>query len=81
MTDWQAIETAPKDGTKVDIWVIRIHSLGGEGSGRVPNAYWETKYEGWWVKDAHDGDMPVESTDPYIHEVTHWMPVPAPPRR
>lgn len=44
MTDWQPIETAPKDGTVVDLWVVDQDDPKGR---RIPNAY--------WVKDRGEG--------------------------
>lgn len=70
MTEWQPIETAPKDGTRVDLWV-EVSLL---GAGRETDCYWD---RGAWFIPAnnygdgcstYDGQMP-----------THWMPIPEPP--
>lgn len=66
MSEWQPIETAPKDGTNILIY----------GVGPVPfitDAVWNN---GFWslfdpYSDAHN--MPI------THGVTHWMPLPPPP--
>jgi hypothetical protein len=82
---WQPIETAPKDGTVIDLWI--------NGS-RTPDAYWGRPdhtcgeagrycdccptYDGW-----------VDSTFMHYlngddgmlgHEPTHWMPLPPAPQ-
>lgn len=82
MSEWKSIETAPKDGTEIDIWVRCNDNL--HSSHRQPNAFWcdydlNDPYNiygavGWWMplyeKFVHDYD---EWT------VTHWMPLPHPP--
>lgn len=79
---WQPIQTAPKDGTVIDLFV------GGEFPGRYADCYWGKPEHccgemgqycdsDWhsakpgWVTDFNDflGEEP-----------THWMPVPAAPR-
>lgn len=81
--DWQPIETAPKDGTKILIW--------RDGWDYAPVAWRdaidcdEGSFGAWvfadhlclgvgdgclgWNEDIEDGHMP-----------THWMPLPAAPR-
>jgi hypothetical protein len=84
---WQPIETAPKDGTKIDLWVV--HETYRR---RVPDAYWlgdakqppffdDERMEGWAA-----ANMGYDGCDGWADEpddndrATHWMPLPKPPR-
>ena len=66
--EWQPIETAPKDGTKILIW--------GRGGARVvrwslgPYNRKTRRYDEDWA----DGGM-------FGFEPTHWQPLPAPPKQ
>lgn len=64
---WQPIETAPRDGTVILVYFKR------RGAKSVR---WE---EGVWHVDDHKhGPFPVRG---YIDsDVTHWMPLPQPPK-
>jgi hypothetical protein len=67
---WQPIETAPKDGTPVDLWQPRI--------GRWTNMRWD--YHNWMSgKPVGEKSWGGGSRDGPDAEPTHWMPVPAPP--
>jgi len=79
---WLPIETAPKDGTRIDIWL----------NGRHPDCYWGKpnhscgemgqycdscpSYDGWV-----DDFMGYLTGDEgcYLEMPTHWMAIPAPP--
>jgi len=78
MTDWQPIETAPRDGTDVivgfdraDTWIVHV-------------AWWRTGEEygctandrGWWSYTL--GSVTQEQLDE-DRTPTHWMPLPDPP--
>jgi hypothetical protein len=61
---WQPIDTAPKDGTKLDLWrgrCVRPH--------RLVNFYWE---DDCWTNLFGD-EVPAD-------EVTDWMLPPEPPK-
>jgi hypothetical protein len=72
---WQPIETAPKDGTLVDLWYIWwVASLDGFDGRRLTNGYWSKANDevGHWA--TREKEMPVNV------KFTHWMPIPEPPK-
>lgn len=72
MGEWQPIETAPKDGTRIDIW---DPSHGGQ---RIADAYWYggQKRGGWHAPNQdYDGMDGLYAKD----GITHWMPLPDAP--
>jgi hypothetical protein len=84
-SEWRPIETAPKDGSEFDAWAVWLDTGKGE---RVPNVHWgrgciafesECELEGWlaaeWGIDGCEGLM-----DPQDQRLTHWQPLPAPPK-
>lgn len=73
---WQPIETAPKDGTIVDLWVQGAMQANGEYSQRrSPQCH----SNGWdWISPL-DGDWEYGGGRMWGCRPTHWMPVPAPP--
>lgn len=70
MTGWQPIETAPKDGTQVDLWAGWAN-----GGARLCNAFWDAArpYPGW-ITDARNYGVFDE------RQFTHWMPRPEAPQ-
>lgn len=67
--NWQPIETAPKDGSFIDIWVTGPDEKGW----RETDFYWNgrnfvTDFEGMHI-------LPGSA----IYIPTHWMPLPPPP--
>lgn len=84
MSEWQPIETAPKDGTEVDIWVKALWSGRCAGHWRIPNAEWNEE-RGQWISRFHQDRLPMEYTNEgpdrkSARVVTHWMPLPDPPK-
>lgn len=70
---WQPIETAPRDGTLIDLW------CNGE---RRPDCFWGEEWEepeerGWRQKYAETSR--AASFSLLGGEPTHWMPLPEPP--
>lgn len=84
MTDWQPIETAPKDGTNIIAWVTRatwdvgedVMSMRETRRPFVCAVYWDKRSnfgDGAW-RVSEDFDLMVEA------EATHWTPLPDPPK-
>jgi hypothetical protein len=78
--DWQPIETAPKDGTTIDLWVVGY----SDEPGRIVNASYYS--DGWWYRDDDLESHPIDRLEPWMTfhgkpapAVTHWMPLPPPP--
>ena len=72
MTDWQPIETAPKDGTTVLI-------SGPTRSGKkrfIHAAAWRLHDSGSAYVEVWKCPVGIVFDD----DVTHWMPLPPPPR-
>jgi hypothetical protein len=63
MTHWQPIETAPKDGTRV---LLYIDEDEGPCIGKWDIDFWQKPN---WCMEAGD----------YWSGATHWQPLPAPP--
>lgn len=82
MKNWQPIETAPKDGTKVLIW---------EQYSRTPVVTSYSGYTNKWgqvvgswsaCKEHYDVDGDAWLTDRLYQDlITHWMPLPEPPKQ
>ncbi len=71
---WQPIETAPKDGTVIDILL--------NGKSRIPDVRWGV-WDGYekevetWCDDI--GSPVIWKGDP-LNKITHWMLPPQPPK-
>ena len=77
MTDinmWQPIETAPKDGTRVDLWIqYWSYSTKKRCSERIVDCYYGeggVSSRPRWRNDNGWG---------LLYAPTHWMPLPAAP--
>lgn len=78
MSEWQPIETAPKNGTVIDLWCVNdmepTHIVGGY---RFTDCIWLTEFTlvPRWV--SRNDDSTVEDSG---WRVTHWsQPLPPPP--
>lgn len=75
MSDWQPIETAPKDGTFVDLWA------GGRRWTDCRFGPVDYKLVPGWGRDggnAHEHGYSGKTVDE-VKDPTHWMQIPAPP--
>lgn len=63
---WQPIETAPRDGTVIDLW------FAGQWNQRMTDAYWSDNI-GAWVIEARGCSFLDSPT------ITHWKPLPMSP--
>lgn len=74
-SDWKPIESAPKDGTAILIYVPRgiAHVRWNKCAGsRIGKASWTGAWETCWNNsDGWD--------DPNFDNATHWQPLPEPP--
>lgn len=72
MSEWQPIETAPKDGTRLLIYSPE----------NVAVAHWEEweqlDYGGWLILEKETSHGIIECS--CIYYATHWMPLPKPPQ-
>lgn len=67
---WQSIETAPKDGSLVDVYI------GGNVCERYTEAYYSEAEQCWcWNIEGTGRRVVFTETPP-----THWMPLPQPPK-
>lgn len=72
MSEWQPIETAPKDGTHIDLWAD------GE---RLADCFW-AEGEDYGHDDCHWRQCYAEASSSFqtAYDPSHWMPLPAPPK-
>jgi len=81
MTEWQRIETAPRDGVAI---LIMNNDAPGNESGHAETCCEHNTYvAAWWANEGDGGEWvcymdrieePICPIDP-----THWMPLPVPP--
>ena len=84
MTDWQPIETAPRNGTSVLLFT-KCH---GVAEAWFHQGEWQNHHEygaeytgSSWVCCDDAFSIEVEETDPMHHgTATHWTSLPEPPK-
>ena len=80
MTEWQPIETAPRDGTAILLFIPDGYTLCGLTDG-VVIGHWSAadlpadapEHDDNWYQLNQDGGFPCDILP------THWMPLPEPP--
>lgn len=89
MTQWQSIETAPRDGSLIDVWLVsppRENEQEPIGH-RVIDVFWECAEWPWqggrWAhKTSSSSWEPMAVEMQYTignSKITHWMPQPGIP--
>lgn len=78
MSEWQPIETAPRDGTR--FWGLidddAIAMFWHPGFGEFVSSYRQmTMHNGWTFEN---GDK-TQDHSPVVHKPGAWMPLPSPP--
>jgi len=81
MAEWQPIETAPKDGTEILAAYVYHCDSNGKRTADYSIVRWQDRA---WIA-LGDGQLAIESQgDTYTNYirpfVTHWMPLPEPPK-
>lgn len=67
---WRSIESAPKDGTEVDLWVVWPDS----GGTRFTDCHFQPGQDDWWLGQFW---LSQYANNP---QPTHWMPLPPGPK-
>lgn len=80
MSEWQPIETAPMDGTTIDLWVVCNPAVAKWNNLMRPLRYADMVWKpggifrgGWYFK--------FGSRIPLAAVPTHWMPLPSAPNK
>jgi hypothetical protein len=79
--EWRTIDSAPKDGTRIDGWAI--NTVTGKEVGRFASMWWAG--DGWQYGNPNgfywniEVPMVAETGEPVV-KITHWMPLPEPPK-
>lgn len=76
---WQPIETAPKDGTRIDLWIL--NDSAPPHGWRLADVFWNGHaWVVWRLGRQKDNFGCVETEEVQIaNTITHWMPLPASP--
>jgi hypothetical protein len=72
MSEWQPIETAPKDGTRILLYAKDCAFTGAWRAG--------PRYFNHWSAKIIEAAATWRLDDGSAYAATHWMPLPEPPR-
>lgn len=78
---WQPIDSAPRDGTKADLWAVFWNGVVGEPIGErcVNGCFKDGGWRDQWGNRLDWEDGPDDEGITSWRRVTHYMPLPAPP--
>lgn len=65
---WQSIDTAPKNGTPVDLWLVDVRDGIPENAHRCTDAAW---IDGAWRHDVETEDY--VDAERHGFKASHWM--------
>lgn len=65
---WQPIQTAPRDGTHIDLWITT-----GDRGRRYADCAWDRERDAW------DFGPTAMVSDAHTARPTHWRPIAGPP--
>lgn len=77
MGEWKTIDSAPKDGTPIDLWAAERERY---VNSRISDCQF---VNGRWVhhRTVYDDDEFTGGDDmAQVFNATHWMPLPPPPK-
>ena len=82
MSEWQPIETAPKDGSYVLVFIPESIQSTAAPKPLIEMARWVTESWDHWEPDGRDKMFRVSEDCSHwsnYEPATHWMPLPDPP--
>ena len=71
MSEWQPIKTAPKDGTRI----LGFGMMGLDDKPGIGTVAWDNDWKRWFCSPNEASEYIPESC-----KVSHWMPLPEPPK-
>jgi hypothetical protein len=77
MTQWQTIDSAPKDGTELLLHFSPDRTPGRDGPGIDEGGV----IQGWWFSSPKEIDDGWETIIGFVGDPTHWMPLPPAPSK
>lgn len=76
--EWRPIETAPRDGTQIDLWLTSPKGALSTGGYRRVSDCWFSDSK-WWLYDETKYATDSANCRSEVWNVTHWMKRPEPP--